>query len=106
MSRAQPIGALSTITDAAGTPVSATVVASVKVTAIDRNGFVIVPDAADAITVTDLPKVSADDGDFYAMRTAIKRQLRIVITQQADADDGHQRSDRQSRYRDTGHRDY
>ena len=45
-----------------------------------------------AITVTDLPRVAADadavaDGAFYAMRTAKKRQLRIVITQQADVDD-------------------
>ena len=36
----------------------------------------------------DLPKVSGDgDGDFYAMRTAKKRQLRIVITQEADTDE-------------------
>ena len=90
---AQPIGDLSIITDATGTPVDASatppILASVKVIAIDRNGFVITP--TEAIEVTDIPRVNSDgnvaDGDSYSMRTAKKRQLRIVITQQADADD-------------------
>ena len=85
---AQPIGDLSAVdTDDNGWRSSCI---NVKVTAIDRNGFVIAP--TDAITVTDLPKVAADAAAadaraFYAMRTAKKRQLRVVITQQADADD-------------------
>ena len=60
---------------------------NVVVTAFDRNG-VLVP--SPTITVVDLPKVSdpnVADGDFYAMRTAIKRKLRIAITQTADATD-------------------
>ena len=85
---AQPIGDLSAVDTDDTTDGDQGI--NVKVTAIDRNGFVIAP--TDAITVTDLPKVAADAAAadaraFYAMRTAKKRQLRVVITQQADADD-------------------
>ena len=65
---AQPIPALALTTDADAS--------NVKVTAIDRNGFLV----ADA-SITIMDRVVAD----YPMRTAKKRQLRIVITQQPAA---------------------
>ena len=70
---AQPIPVLS-LGDAAATPV---VPATVEVTAIDRNGFVVTPTTA--ITVTD--------DTTYSMRTAKKHRLTVVITQEAAADD-------------------
>ena len=72
---AQPIGDLAEDTNASITRV-------VKVTAIDRNGFVITP--TNAITVMDIPKSATAPAAAYPERTAKKRQLRIVITQQAD----------------------
>ena len=78
---AQPIGDLDG--DATASPA---VAAIVKVTAIDRNGFVV---ANAGIEITDLPKSSTDaDAAVYPERTAKKRQLRFVITQTPfDADD-------------------
>ena len=84
-----------------------TVAINVKVTAIDRNGFVLTQGTGGdvdiaTIAVTDIPKSSTVDAAVYPERTAKKRQLRFVITQEADEDDADQRSDRQSCYRDTG----
>ena len=74
---AQPIGDLDGDADA-----DPAVAAIVKVTAIDRNGFVITP--TDPITVMDIPKSATAPAAAYPERTAKKRQLRIVIKQQPD----------------------
>ena len=66
---AQPIGAL-----------------TATATAFDRNGFIV-----GGASATELPKVPVTvdgvDGDFYAMRTGKKRQLKVVITAQITADE-------------------
>ena len=55
-------------------PIPALSSSNVTVTAFDKNGFVVTPTTA--ITITDRPIAE------YPMRTAKKRQLRIVITQE------------------------
>ena len=62
----------------------------VKVTAIDKNGFVLTQGAtADIGTTVDIGTITVADRRIgeYPMRTAKKRQLRIIIRQVADLDD-------------------
>ena len=76
---AHPIPELIKIDD----PNAETVVGNVEVTAIDRNGFVL----NEGTGLGEITDIGVTDVPGYSMRTAIKRQLRIVITQEADADD-------------------
>ena len=62
----------------------ANVAANIKITAIDRNGFVLTQGIGDGSDIA--PIVVIDDLD-YSMRTPKKRLLFVVITQQPATDD-------------------